>query len=100
MTTRWLPDTCDCILLFQPGTTTFVQWEQRCDLHKALSGQTLLDTVLTHNRSFAIAMGVQNVKANRNANIATKIAAKAAIKAAGPTTINPAFVKAKMWGRN
>jgi len=100
MTTRWLPDTCDCILLFTPGTTTFVQWEQVCDLHKALTGQTLLNTVIAHNLTFQISLPNQNNEGFRDTNVATKLAAKAAIIAGGATTKNTAFVKPRMFGNN
>jgi len=100
MTTRWSPDTCDCVLLFQVGTTTFVQWEQVCDLHKAFTGQTLLNTVIAHNLTFQISIPNQNNKMSRNANMATKIAAKAAIIAGGATLKNSAFIQPRMFGNN
>lgn len=98
MTTRWIPDTCDCVLLFTPGTTTFVQWEKKCDLHKLLSGQAHLDAVITHNLTFQISLPSQNNRGFRDTNVATKIAAKAAIIAGGATTLNSAFVKPRMFG--
>lgn len=98
MTIRWIPDSCDCILLFTPGTPTFIQWEKKCDLHKLLSGQAHLDAVITHNQSFQIAGASQNSPTLRDTNVATKIAAKAAIIATGPTTTNSAFVNPRMFG--
>jgi len=97
MTLRWIPDTCDCVILFSIDPVTFVQWEKRCELHKALSGQTWLDAVITHNLSFQIAGASQNSAAMRAANVTSKKAEKANIKASGPTTTNSAFIRPRSW---
>jgi len=54
MTTIYKPDTCQCEVEFHDvsGVPTYSNNFYRCEEHKALTGQALLDAVLTHNRSF------------------------------------------------
>lgn len=53
----WIPDTCQCIIEIDVGVTpnvTFVDYVQKCDIHKGLFDQAYLDAVLAHNQSFKI----------------------------------------------
>ncbi len=51
MTQRYRPDTCPCVLLLSDDSSTFVDWEVKCDLHKALNDQALVNAVAAHNKS-------------------------------------------------
>jgi len=54
--TTWEPDSCDCKIEFLDpiinGNVIWVESFKHCRLHKMLRGQTHLDEVLIHNRSF------------------------------------------------
>ncbi len=54
MPTIYEPDTCQCKVEFHDvaGVATYSNNFYRCEEHKALTGQPLLDAVLAHNRSF------------------------------------------------
>jgi len=52
LTIRWTLDTCDCIIDLDMPNETFVAWVQVCQLHKDFNGQSLLNEVLAHNRTF------------------------------------------------
>ncbi len=49
---KWIIDSCPCILLFEDSTITFSRREARCNEHRLLDGQALLDGVIAHNKSF------------------------------------------------
>lgn len=89
MTIRWSSDSCDCIIDMETGTTNFEGWVQKCNLHKALTGQALLDGAATHNRTFQILEADQDDAVKRNTNTVSKRTEKASIIAAGPTEKNP-----------
>ena len=49
--TRWTPDTCYCIIEFDPVTLNHTNTIQKCTVHSALDGQPLLDAINTHNHA-------------------------------------------------
>lgn len=49
--TRWNPDTCDCIIIYNQRII-WVESVKNCRLHKNLKGQNHLDTVLAQNQRF------------------------------------------------
>ena len=51
-TTRWIVDSCPCVLIFDKNGFVFERFEARCDEHKLLDGQALFDGVRTHCASF------------------------------------------------
>lgn len=53
----WHSDSCQCVLVFEQDTVVWDYAVQVCELHKALTDQTLLDTVLAHNQSFNVPSG-------------------------------------------
>jgi len=55
--TIWSPDTCDCVLEYNKN----IQWIRtinKCRLHNSLKNQNLLNAVLTQNRRFNLAHGI------------------------------------------
>ena len=87
MPTRWTLNTCDCIVIIS-GTDgeTFVNWEQKCNEHKDLNDQALLDTILTHHRQYADQVGdTARQKADHATDRATE---KARIRATGAPVRN------------
>lgn len=78
---KYSPDTCDCVVEFDPNGSTFSRWHQRCFLHKDLDGQALLDAVLAHNRTFKI---VNNATAKQvSKNVTDKRTEKTRIQSLG-----------------
>jgi len=58
--TIWSPDTCDCILEYDEN----LRWKKtllKCNLHRPLKRNRLLDEVLQYNRSFNLAFGRGNL---------------------------------------
>ena len=56
MTTRWIVDSCDCIIEFNKNVN-WVKSVNNCRLHKNLKGQRHLDTVIAQNKRFNLSMG-------------------------------------------
>lgn len=54
MTIRWTPDTCNCIVDLEQGTTKYVDWVQKCLVHKDLNGQKLVDGIINQCKKFQI----------------------------------------------
>lgn len=88
---RWTNDSCPCVIQFDPATVTFVAWEARCDEHKLLVMQALLDAVLIHNNGFNNQYSTgptpteQEIENETNRITGLKIAEAARIRANGPT---------------
>lgn len=49
--TKWEPATCQCIIIFDKNKL-YLADIQKCQIHKHLDGQLLLDAVITHNTGF------------------------------------------------
>lgn len=48
----WRPDTCDCIVRVELPDMIYVDWLQKCELHKDFTSQRLIDMVKAHNNGF------------------------------------------------
>ena len=56
MATTWQPDTCDCVLEYGEDLK-LISAKNKCKLHKNVEDALLLESVLTHNRSFNLMEG-------------------------------------------
>ncbi len=68
-TKQFAPDTCQCILevTFGPGiAVTFVDFIQKCFIHKGFNGQTLAQEVANHNRGFQISQNASDNDKKQN----------------------------------
>lgn len=54
--TIWKPDTCDCKIEYNDNIK-HVRTYARCNLHRQLKDQTLLDAVISYNQSFNLTFG-------------------------------------------
>ena len=50
---EWSPNTCPCLIQYDPATDTFVKSVRRCNEHRLVDGQPLLDAIQAHVRSFS-----------------------------------------------
>jgi hypothetical protein len=53
-TTRWRPDTCECILTYDWEGDKIIGnhvAERKCELHRSLHGKEHFDAVCAHNRA-------------------------------------------------
>lgn len=92
MTWIWGSDCCQCIIELDMPGETYVDWIQKCELHKNLNDQAFLDAVLAHNQGFKIVGVVPNLptEAEKSQNDANKRAEFARILAMGnPVRNNP-----------
>lgn len=48
---NWFADTCQCKIIFESSGETFVDWIQKCHIHKDVPDNDLLSTVLAHNHA-------------------------------------------------
>jgi len=55
--TTWIPDTCDCRIVYNERIK-WVETLEQCRLHKSLNGQNLLDIILAQNRRFNLSLGI------------------------------------------
>ena len=55
--TKWRPDTCDCIIIVDETFTEILTVVQKCQLHKNINKNALLQVILAHNRGFNTANG-------------------------------------------
>jgi len=53
MVTEWHPDSCQCIIQYD-DKIKFVDYIQKCQLHKNHSGQKLLDEIHSHNKKYRL----------------------------------------------
>lgn len=83
MTIRYSPDTCSCIIDIAHGTFKYVNWVQKCPGHADKEAQDLVDTILTHNKSFSITKSDQKIKSKRKENVKLKRAEKNRIRKLG-----------------
>jgi len=65
----WSPDTCQCII--EINNETFIDYIQKCQIHKNFNDQDLLDRILFHNRGFK-ANGTRIDIKNKQAEKATE----------------------------
>ena len=54
--TRWNPDACNCIIIYDENLN-YLDDENKCNLHKNLSSQTLVNAIQIHNKSFNMKFG-------------------------------------------
>ena len=78
---EWNPDTCPCKLVID-GNLAYEDWQHKCEEHMALSDQTLVDTVATHNKVYQLT-GTPT-PAEKNQNQIDKKTEYDRIKALGP----------------
>jgi len=52
MPMSFTPDTCDCIVIVDNKTFQFIDWIQKCEIHKDQIDSTIIQTILDHNNSF------------------------------------------------
>jgi len=52
----WNPDTCHCRIEID-SNYNFIDWVQKCELHKNLNNQVLIVEVMKHNKSFNYKFG-------------------------------------------
>ncbi len=89
MTQRYRPDTCPCVLLLSDDSSTFVDWEVKCDLHKALNDQALVNAVAAHNKSIDTLAENSTPSAIQIADhIAAKLVERLRVQALGPVVKN------------
>ncbi len=82
MTTRWLSDCCQCII--ELDNETFVDFIQRCQIHKGFTRQALVTEVLSHNRSFPVTkVGTRPTAAELAVNEEEKRTERARIRVIG-----------------
>jgi len=55
--TIWSPDTCDCVVEYNKKIN-WISTIRKCRLHQSLDRQDLLNAVLTQNRRFNLAHGI------------------------------------------
>jgi len=82
MTIRWTPDTCNCIVDLEQGTTKYVDWVQKCEGHKDLDGQKLVDGIIKQCKKFQIKEDY--TKDDMNNNVIEKQKEKLRITKSGP----------------
>ncbi len=86
MAIRYTPDTCDCIIEYDPTNVTYTNWVQKCFEHKDLDGQALQDAVFTHNQVYQVTGSESPVELATNR--ADKQAEKIRIRGLGAVTKN------------
>lgn len=47
---RYSPDTCDCVIIVDPQFSRLETWEQKCQIHKNINDNALLNVILAHNK--------------------------------------------------
>lgn len=84
--TRWLPDTCTCIVDIDPENITYINWVQKCPGHASLDGQNLIDKLSQDNKIFKVA----DVKDSNEVKEKMKLKAAEKLKAinGGPVVKN------------
>jgi len=53
MVTEWHPDSCQCKIIYD-DKLKFVDYIQKCQEHKSLSGEALLTAIKTHNGKYRL----------------------------------------------
>ena len=84
MTILWIPDSCLCEIEIDENSD-FVSWFNKCELHKNINENSLLNVVLTHNRNFNRRF-TNPTKDEKKLMIQDKRAEKLSIKASGQGT--------------
>lgn len=51
--TEWHPDSCQCIMMYD-DQQKYVDYLQKCQGHKHLTKQALLDEIISHNKQFRL----------------------------------------------
>ncbi len=84
MTIRMGSDCCQCIIEFDMPNETFVDFIQRCEIHKGFASQALVTAVLAHNRSFPVRkVGTRPTSAELDVNEEEKRTERVRIMAIG-----------------
>lgn len=52
MVLRWIPDTCNCVLILNAECTEMLDWEKKCAEHKKISDDKLFAAVKLENKKF------------------------------------------------
>lgn len=83
MTTKWAPDTCTCIIEHDENTR-LTKILQKCQYHRFLDGQALLDRVVSDNAAINLKPYDVDVKENIRLTLEAKAAELKRILEMGP----------------
>jgi len=84
MTILWTPDSCLCEIEID-DLSNYVSWYNKCEFHKNINDNALLNVVLVHNRNFNRRFSNPN-SSEKKLMIQDKRAEKLRIKAMGNGT--------------
>lgn len=99
--TEFSPDTCNCIVDIQRkgDTFEFLEWINKCEIHKNFDAQQLLDEILIHNNAINTKFGnkpnqiqMDQIKLDRRTEMLR-------IRKIGPGDRNPSPKRSKKFKR-